>query len=76
MLCSMGRQVAYCLDEKKSLGKEKGELIAKKGELEAKRCALDLENNIDLMANYSSSQFLCGKGFAKLVSHPVGEENE
>ncbi len=52
------------------------ELEAKKGELEAKRCALDLENNIDLMANYSSSQFLCGKGFAKLVSRPVGEENE
>jgi hypothetical protein len=28
------------------------------------------------MANYSSSQFLCGKGFAKFVSRPVGEENE
>jgi hypothetical protein len=60
----------------KNLEMEGCELDAKKAELEAKRCALDLENNIDLMANYSSSQFLCGKGFAKFVSRPVGEENE
>jgi len=54
---------------------EIGELEAKKSELEAKRCALDLENNIDLMANHSASQFLCGKGFAKLMSHPVRKHN-